>query len=99
MSATDVCVAFAGRVHVGLTARTLTSQPKHVNTDYVVKRSKPLNPQHDSRNPTVITTSGNKSEKDVEFDAVAWDGFKPEQPSSVGGTGPTAVSCDSLLKC
>jgi len=47
-----------------------------------------LNPQHDSRNPIVITTSSNKSEKDVEFDAVAWDGFRLEQLSSMGGMGP-----------
>lgn len=47
-----------------------------------------MNSQYHSLNPTVITKSSNKSEKDEEFDAVAWDGFQTEQPDSAGGRGP-----------
>ena len=83
-----VCIAFAGWVHVALRARDNYILTKHVNTYCIVKRSKPLNPQHDSHDPTVITTSSNKSEKDIQLGAVAWDGFKLEQPSSMGGMGP-----------
>lgn len=81
-------VASADRVPVALGARNIYILNKMVSTDYVVKRSKPLNPQYNSRNPAVITTSSNKFEKDFGLDAVAWDVFKPEQPSSIGGMGP-----------